>query len=270
MIAKETVEKIKSQFNENINSHVFLMETNNTDKALLDVKNIIKSVIKSDEVTSKQIDDENYIEMIIIKTDGKEIKKDEIINLQERIKTKPILSKYIFYIILEADKLNDVASNKLLKTIEEPENSIIGFLIASKDESILPTIKSRCQIETLIYNKEEKNTLKEIDVIAVEIITLIESKSLIDFNIYKLKEKNFKETGKDVANRIKDYYNTACNVEITRDLDSTILKLIIDNNSYENLIKKCKYLNKTLNKLTANMNKGILLEKIYIELKEVN
>ena len=145
----ETIERIKNEFNENNNSHVFLFETDDVDQALNDTKDIIKDILKADNLTTKQIDDDNYIELINIKPDGKDIKKDRIIELQERIKTKPVLSNYIFYVISHAELLNDIASNKLLKTIEEPNDNVIGFLITNNTSIMLPTIKSRCQIETL-------------------------------------------------------------------------------------------------------------------------
>ncbi len=59
---------------------------------------------------------------------------------------KPYESDYKVIIIYLAEKLNITAANKLLKSLEEPpENSLI-FLVAEKYEQILPTIRSRTQI----------------------------------------------------------------------------------------------------------------------------
>ena len=264
------IKKIQTEFNENINSHVFLMETNNQENCIKDIKEIIKGIIKVDDITASQIDDENYIELIIIKTDNKEIKKEDVLYLQERLKTKPIISDYLFYIIYEANKLNDIAANKLLKTIEEPNENIIGFLITDSQDSVLPTIKSRCEIETLLYdNPSQLNIDEEIENETKRIIEIIEAGSLNDLHIYKITDKKIKENGKIIANRIKDYYNTASNVELSQEIDKEIVQLIRDKNSTKKLINKCKYLNKTLNKLTNNMNASLLIEKIYIELREV-
>lgn len=272
METKEVIKRIKKEFDENINSHVFLFETNNKIEALKDIKNIIKYVIKADEIVSNQIDDETYIELKIIRPDGKDIKKNQILELQDRIKTKPILSDYMFYIIEDAHLLNESSSNKLLKTIEEPDGNIVGFLIAENRDLLLPTIISRCELDELRYdetiNTEEVDELKDI---AENLVMLIETRDLIDFNLYINQSKKFKdiikENGKVLANMIKDYYNTAC---LTGDISNpNVNEYINKNNTMKEKIAIAKYLNKTLNKLTMNMNTELLLEKLFIEIKEV-
>ena len=272
MKTKGVIKRIKKEFDENINSHVFLFETNNKIEALKDIKNIIKHVIKADEIVSNQIDDETYIELKIIRPDGKDIKKNQILELQDRIKTKPILSDYMFYIIEDAHLLNESSSNKLLKTIEEPDGNIVGFLIAENRDLLLPTIISRCELDELRYNgslnTEELDELKDI---AKNLVMLIETKELIDFNLYINQSKKFKdiikENGKVLANMIKDYYNTAC---LTGDISNpNVNEYINQNNTMKEKIAIAKYLNKTLNKLTMNMNTELLLEKLFIEIKEV-
>lgn len=271
MGVKETINKIQKEFNENKNSHVFLFETDDVSKVKLEIKEIIKSILKADTNTSKQIDEDNYMELINIAPEGANIKKDSILELQERIKTKPILSDYMFYIIEHAELLNENAANKLLKTIEEPNDNVIGFLITTNTAIMLPTIKSRCQIEEMHYQLEkedifEKNLLKK----AEEIIEIIETKNIDDYIIYETNEKDYiKENGKTIAKIIKDYYNTACKIEINDEFDSKVIDIIRKSSNVNNIILKAKYLNKTLNKLVENMNASLLLLKIVIELKEV-
>ncbi len=48
-------------------------------------------------------------------------------------------------IILFADRLNDNASNALLKTLEEPAERTLFLLVSDTPEMLLPTIISRCQ-----------------------------------------------------------------------------------------------------------------------------
>ncbi len=49
------------------------------------------------------------------------------------------------FIIEDADKMADPAANALLKTLEEPASTSHIFLITSRPNSLLPTIRSRCQ-----------------------------------------------------------------------------------------------------------------------------
>lgn len=57
----------------------------------------------------------------------------------------PYEAKARFFIIDDADKMNDESSNALLKTLEEPPPTSYIFLITSRPDSLLPTIRSRCQ-----------------------------------------------------------------------------------------------------------------------------
>jgi DNA polymerase III subunit delta' len=57
----------------------------------------------------------------------------------------PFEAQSRIFIIEDADKMNDPSSNALLKTLEEPPPTSHIVLIASREDSLLPTIRSRCQ-----------------------------------------------------------------------------------------------------------------------------
>jgi len=50
------------------------------------------------------------------------------------------------FIVDDADKMNDAASNALLKTLEEPPHTTYIILVSARPNLLLPTIRSRCQI----------------------------------------------------------------------------------------------------------------------------
>ncbi len=60
------------------------------------------------------------------------------------ISLKPFQGPNKIYIISEADKMTPQAQNALLKTIEEPPEYAILLLLTENEESLLPTIISRC------------------------------------------------------------------------------------------------------------------------------
>jgi len=70
---------------------------------------------------------------------------DAIRDLEKHAHFLPNEAKARFFIIDDADKMNDGASNALLKTLEEPPSTSFIFLITSRPDSLLPTIRSRCQ-----------------------------------------------------------------------------------------------------------------------------
>ena len=49
------------------------------------------------------------------------------------------------YVIHHADKLNTASANMLLKFLEEPDGEVTAILLTEQIQSILPTIRSRCQ-----------------------------------------------------------------------------------------------------------------------------
>ena len=49
------------------------------------------------------------------------------------------------FIVDDADKMNDAASNALLKTLEEPPGTTYLILVTSRPDALLSTIRSRCQ-----------------------------------------------------------------------------------------------------------------------------
>jgi DNA polymerase-3 subunit delta' len=64
------------------------------------------------------------------------------------------------FIIDDADKMNDAASNALLKTLEEPPETTYLILITSRPDALLSTIRSRCQ--TIRFAPVTKNEIEEL------------------------------------------------------------------------------------------------------------
>ena len=81
---------------------------------------------------------------LIIDEPGNSIKIDTIRSLMQKIVEKPIFSKRKVYIINDFGKATKESQNCLLKTLEEPPEYVTMILIASEENNILTTIKSRC------------------------------------------------------------------------------------------------------------------------------
>ncbi len=93
---------------------------------------------------------------------------DEAEMIIKKLSLKSYEGGFKIMIIWGADKLNNSASNKLLKIIEEPPNKTIFILIAENSDSILETIKSRTQLikfnrisEDLIIDSLSSNFIVE-------------------------------------------------------------------------------------------------------------
>jgi DNA polymerase-3 subunit delta' len=75
---------------------------------------------------------------------AKELRIDVIRDMQSTVGLKPHSARVKVYIIGDAERLNEEASNCLLKTLEEPPAHTILILLAPDVSTVLPTISSRC------------------------------------------------------------------------------------------------------------------------------
>lgn len=66
--------------------------------------------------------------------------------LCHELSLRPLPGSRKIAVIDDADTMNDASANALLKTLEEPPDGAILFLIASNPDALLPTIRSRCQM----------------------------------------------------------------------------------------------------------------------------
>ncbi len=77
--------------------------------------------------------------------DGEEIKIDQIRQIQEDLALRPFEGAKKTLIVDFAESMNRPSSNAFLKTLEEPPGDALIILITSMPQSLLPTIRSRCQ-----------------------------------------------------------------------------------------------------------------------------
>src|SRR5262245_34902961 len=66
--------------------------------------------------------------------------------LVAKANNKSVLGVGKVFVVEEADLMNASAQNTLLKTLEEPEGRTLIILLTDQSDSLLPTIRSRCQL----------------------------------------------------------------------------------------------------------------------------
>ena len=88
-----------------------------------------------------------------------EIRVDDAQEILRLLSLKSYEGGYKIAIIWMADKINIAASNKLLKLLEEPTEKTLFILVAEKEEDIIQTILSRCQV--LHFNALHENNIAE-------------------------------------------------------------------------------------------------------------
>ncbi|MBN1640458.1 MAG: DNA polymerase III subunit delta' [Anaerolineae bacterium] len=85
----------------------------------------------------------------VVEPEEDRIKIEAIRSLLHAVALSPIEGAYRICLISHFDRATASAANALLKTLEEPPETVILLLTASSVESLLPTIVSRCQVVPL-------------------------------------------------------------------------------------------------------------------------
>lgn len=120
---------------------------------------------------------------------------------------RPLPGSRKLAVIDDADLMNDAAANALLKTLEEPPDGAILFLIASNPDALLPTIRSRCQmvrfaplpasdVAALLTEQQLVETPVEAELVAaLSEGSLAQAKRLIDPQLRELRTLLYDQLG---------------------------------------------------------------------------
>lgn len=77
---------------------------------------------------------------------ARNITVDQVRDLLARMRTRPALSRHRAVVIDSIDDMERGAANALLKTLEEPPEGTVFFLVSHNPGGLLPTIRSRCRL----------------------------------------------------------------------------------------------------------------------------
>ena len=146
-------------------SHAYLI-SGNPGTPLLDVAKFLAKSILCDNpeplacnncITCLRIDDNNYPDFIVLDGSKKNIKKEEVGNIETQFEKTAFEAKGIMiYILHLVENMSVEAINSILKFLEEPESEIYAFLTTNNENNVLPTIISRCQLLRLkLVNRKE-------------------------------------------------------------------------------------------------------------------
>jgi len=245
-------------------------------------KNCLKKEKSSKCNICSNIDKGNYPDLKVIEAEGKNIKKEQLLELQEAFKVKNLYGKYLIYIIKDANLLNKSSANTILKFLEEPSENIIAILLTDNIYNCIDTIVSRCQILSLKNPTDEinENIYKKYanDDDITEFINDV-NKNVVSF--YIMLENNKTETIAHYdSNYFKDkiellltiglyLYIEVLNIKYERETNNLKeyneeIKKISINNETSDIIKKIEIINKFLKKNNFNVNKELFLDNFII------
>ncbi len=281
MVEKNKIDEFKILLDRYIKkdkiNHAYLIETNYNDRIEI-AKTLIKKIL-SFEKNEKIENLEKNSDIQFIKTNLQTIKKEEIINLKDKFKTKSIYNSKRIYVIEEAEKLNNSSANTLLKFLEEPNEDIIAILITVNRNIVINTIISRCQIirfyvPEIINNEYNIDYINKIFKFVITIENKKEKAIAYTNNIYTkeiLDRTSLAEFLKNILYIYSDTLYFINNVELNyfhnyKDKISEIAKF----NDVKTIKNKINAINMCINRIKYNPNIKLLLDKLIISMSGVD
>lgn len=136
-------------------SHAYLLSGSNGTPLLEIARFFAKSILCDDPsplacnscITCLRVDDDNYPDFFVFDGSKASIKKEAVTTIESSFEKKAFENKGIrIYILHLIENMTIEAINSILKFLEEPGQQIYAFLTTNNENSILPTIISRCQV----------------------------------------------------------------------------------------------------------------------------
>ena len=96
-----------------------------------------------------------YAEFYVLRpaSRSRQILIDEIRGFEHQVSLTAAPGRLKVGLIVDADRLNEQAQNAFLKTLEEPPGNVMLILVTTQPRGLLPTIRSRCQVLSLLRNR---------------------------------------------------------------------------------------------------------------------
>ena len=186
--------------------------------------------------------------------DKPQIAVDDILQLLENAQLKPMIYDHKVVLIKNAENINEVAQNKLLKTLEEPNNSTIFVLTTTNEEKLLATVKSR--LKKIYLNITSLEPLKQ------ELLNLgVNQKFLTqEFTLTEMLENS---QNKDYIQFIQNLENCLMNLKSTQDIPKMVNSLKLDG---KNKVLYLDLLNKAFN--SFKNERSIFSEQLVLYIKQ--
>lgn len=246
--------------------HALLITTN----GCINYDNLIKKYLKTilcsiktlycDEcATCNIINNETYINLIVIDAFESQLNKESVLSIQKSFSNSITSKENInLYVIKNIENANKVSINSLLKFVEEPPINTFALFFTKNQSLVIDTIVSRCQkINILNENNYEDEMINECfsDVKQYENFKL-----LFDYNI-----------------EIEFYRNLVSKLSINdqitfinkfKKLDINYISIIINIIGYFTTIERKIKLHQLKKDLSLNMNKNLFVIMIINILEE--
>ena len=217
------------------------------------------------EILSARIADELFTDIFIVKKEKSSIGIDSIRSIFQFIRMRPVENRFRFVIIQHCDTLTTEAQNALLKTLEEPNPSIVVILLAQTTDTLLQTVLSRVQTIRLTLPSHIDETLdpQEIESLSniLQEIVLFGSIPAI-FQFSQSITKNNKDRNATI--HYLEFFYRLLNSRLTQSANKTFLKELPD----YMLIRMMNGITRTIAQVKQNASLQLAVEAMLINIQE--
>ena len=217
------------------------------------------------EILSARIADELFTDIFIVKKEKSSIGIDSIRSISQFIRMRPVENRFRFVIIQHCDSLTTEAQNALLKTLEEPNPSIVVILLAQTTDTLLQTVLSRVQTIRLTLPSHIDETLdpQEIESLSniLQEIVLFGSIPAI-FQFSQSITKNNKDRNATI--HYLEFFYRLLNSRLTQSANKTFLKELPD----YMLIRMMNGITRTIAQVKQNASLQLAVEAMLINIQE--
>ena len=259
-------DNLLARYHENKLAHAFLLESNDINRCYKDVLSFIKNICSnsSDVDINALIDSNNLPSLITIEPDGQFIKKEQILDMMERFSTKPVYTDFNIYVVLNAQRFNSSSANTLLKFLEEPEENILGIFITDNKETVINTVRSRCQIFSVYYDSSIDDKLNDEILTDVKLYlnSIYKNKDDIVYNKTHISNLYSDRADWEIFFRTMLYYLKDCIVSDRKDKIELVKSV-----SQDNLVNIIVYIEEIIKYIKSNCNMDLVLDKFVIEMR---
>jgi hypothetical protein len=143
--------------------HAVIIEGGTADARAAAATTLFKSHFAEDKAAAVKLDEGVFEDLVTVEAeDGKtSIVVKQIEDLTQSFSRKPFASIAKAAAIIDGERMNESAQNKLLKLLEEPPAGYVIAILTSNAELLLPTVRSRCVRKWLGYEESVRAGVDE-------------------------------------------------------------------------------------------------------------
>lgn len=214
----------------------------------------------------KQFDVRSHPDLTILKQDS--IKVEDITKIINKLNTLPISADKKVFVILNAETINEIAQNKLLKSLEEPNSKNVFILTTTKTDKLLKTVLSRLNKIYIPHpNLNDKKVIaSELKKQNIDIENLIDSDLSLTDIINISTDSNFQNT-------IDEIFKLFKNLNTSSDIPFVVNSLSINDKTnfytcFQDIILSCikddckKYDKSLIDMINSKFPKKALLKTL--------